>query len=244
MASFRNPSFGRMVDAALKQTAAALRDAEIPFCLVGSLAVWARGGPESSHDLDFGVRESDLVACAEALESVGMRIEIPPEDWLVKAWLGEPGGTESVLVDLIYGASGLEITDEVLERADMLDVLAHRMPVMTATDILCTKLLSLREQHLDYTATIATARAVREQVDWDDVRARVERSPYARAFFTMAEGLGICPAPDGTTVETPVETLASLRSIHEPRERVHRRELAEWLAQRHEGDAAPIAATS
>ena len=141
-----------------------------------------------------------------------MRIEIPPEDWLVKAWLGEPGGAESVLVDLIYGASGLEITDEVLERADMLDVLAHRMPVMTATDILCTKLLSLREQHLDYTATIATARAVREQVDWDDVRARVERSPYARAFFTMAEGLGICPAPDGATVETPVETLASLRS--------------------------------
>jgi hypothetical protein len=183
------------------------------------------------------------VACAEALEGVGMRIEIPPEDWLVKAWLGDPGGAESVMVDLIYGASGLEITDEVLERADTLDVLAHRMPVMTATDILCTKLLSLREQHLDYTATIATARAVREQVDWDDVRARVEPSPYASAFFTMAERLGICPGADGTTVETPVETLASLRSVHEPRDRVHRRKLAEWLAERQAGEA-PVAVTS
>jgi len=232
VASFRNPSFGRIVDAALKQTAAALRDADIPFCLVGSLAVWARGGPESSHDLDFGVREQDLVACAEALEAAGMQIEIPPEDWLVKAWMGEPGATDSVLVDLIYGASGLEITDEVLARADVLDVLAHRMPVMNATDILATKLLSLREQHLDYTATIATARAVREQVDWDAVRERVQPSPYARAFFTMAEGLGICAPLDGSVVDAPVETLAALQSIHEPCDRQYRRDLAEWLERR------------
>ncbi len=241
MASFRNPSFGRMVDAALKQSAAALRDAEIPFCLVGSLAVWARGGPESSHDLDFGVREQDLVACAEALSGVGMTIEIPPEDWLVKAWLGPPNEEGSVLVDLIYGASGLEITDAVLARADVLDVLAHRMPVMTATDILITKLLSLREQHLDYTAIISTARAVREQVHWDHVRARVESSPYAQAFFTMAEGLGICPAEDGTLVETPVDALSALQQHHEPCERPYRRELAEWLAQR---DGLPTAAES
>ena len=37
----------------LKRSAAALRDAEIPFALAGGLAVWARGGPESDHDLDF-----------------------------------------------------------------------------------------------------------------------------------------------------------------------------------------------
>jgi hypothetical protein len=239
VASFRNPSFGRIVDAALKQTAAALRDADVPFCLIGSLAVWARGGPESSHDLDFGVREQDLLACAEALEAVGMTIEIPPEDWLVKAWLGEPGAADSVLVDLIYGASGLEITDEVLGRADVLDVLAHRMPVMTATDILTTKLLSLREQHLDYTATIATARAVREQVDWEAVRERCSPSPYARAFFTMAEGLGICPPLDGHAMDTPVEALAGLQAIHEACDRPYRRELAERLARR--GGTTPAA---
>jgi hypothetical protein len=111
------------------------------------------------------------------------------------------------------------------------------MPVMNATDILATKLLSLREQHLDYTATIATARAVREQVDWEAVRARCAPSPYARAFFTMAEGLGICSHPDGEPIDSPIETLAALQSIHAYNDRPYRRELAEWLARR--GTAAP-----
>ena len=38
---------------ALKQSAAALRGAEVPFLLGGSLASWARGGPETRHDLDL-----------------------------------------------------------------------------------------------------------------------------------------------------------------------------------------------
>mgnify|MGYP000875923591 CR=1 FL=1 len=135
MATFRNASFERLVQRVLKRTAATLRDEEIPFCLIGSVAVWARGGPEASKDLDFGICERDAVAAAEALERVGMRIEIPPEDWLIKAWDAPPGEEESLLVDLVYGASGLEISDEVIARADELDVLAHRMPVMSATDI-------------------------------------------------------------------------------------------------------------
>jgi hypothetical protein len=32
---------------------------------------------------------------------------------------------------------------------------------------------------------------VREQVDWDAVRGRTAHSPYAAAFFTLAEGLGV-----------------------------------------------------
>jgi hypothetical protein len=35
---------------------------------------------------------------------------------------------------------------------------------------------------------------VREQVDWTQVRARTEGSPYAKAFFTLVKELGIIPA--------------------------------------------------
>jgi len=38
---------------------------------------------------------------------------------------------------------------------------------------------------------VQMARPVREQVDWAEVRARTEASPYARAFFTLVEELGI-----------------------------------------------------
>jgi hypothetical protein len=33
------------------------------------------------------------------------------------------------------------------------------------------------------------ARNVREQIDWDDVRARTNGSPYAKAFFTLVDEL-------------------------------------------------------
>lgn len=193
MATFRNASFGRMVDGTLKKTAAALRDAGVPFCVIGSLSAWVRGGPESSHDLDFGIRSTDILKAAQALEKIGMTIEMPPEDWLIKAWDGEPNAEGSTLVDLIYAPSGVEITDEVLARAQTMDVLAHRMPVLCPTDLMVMKLLSLREQNLNLTSTIATARAVREQIDWAVLRERTAGSPYARGFFTMAEGLDICP---------------------------------------------------
>ena len=35
------------------------------------------------------------------------------------------------------------------------------------------------------------ARTLREQIDWEDVRERTAESPFARAFFTLVEGLGI-----------------------------------------------------
>jgi hypothetical protein len=35
------------------------------------------------------------------------------------------------------------------------------------------------------------ARALREQIDWREVRDQTEASPFARAFFTLVEALGI-----------------------------------------------------
>lgn len=232
MATFRNPSFARMVDGTLKRTAAALRDADVPFCLIGSLSAWVRGGPESSHDLDFGIRACDITKAAHALQAVGMSIEIPPEDWLIKAWDGAPNNPESTLVDLIYAPSGVAITDEVLQRADLMDVLAQRIRVLSATDLMVMKLLSLREQNLNLTSTIATARAVREQIAWDDLRARCAVSPYAQGFFVMAEQLGICP-PAGAGAH-PMGVIAEIqRATGSAQELEQRRELAASLNGRH-----------
>ena len=41
------------IEATLKKSVAAFREANVPALLAGSLAVWARGGPEARHDLDF-----------------------------------------------------------------------------------------------------------------------------------------------------------------------------------------------
>jgi predicted nucleotidyltransferase len=82
----------------------------------------------------------------------------------------------------------------VFARADELDVNAVPMQVISLEDLFVTKLSSLREHELDYDSVVQMARPVREQVDWDDVRRRTADSPYAAAFFTLIEELGIVGA--------------------------------------------------
>jgi putative nucleotidyltransferase-like protein len=180
------------IEHALKRAAAALREADVPFLLGGSLASWARGGPETRHDLDLMIKPEDAERALEALEAAGMKAERPPEEWLLKAWDGD------VLVDLIFGPKGLPMTDEVIERGDDLSVLGMEMRVMALEDVLTTKLMALTEHSLRYEGLLQTARALREQVDWQAVRARTADSPFARAFFVLAEGLDILPAPQAS----------------------------------------------
>jgi hypothetical protein len=65
------------------------------------------------------------------------------------------------------------------------------MQVMSLDDVMVTKLFSLREHEVDYESVLEIARALREQIDWDEVWRRTNDSPYARAFFYLAEQLGI-----------------------------------------------------
>ena len=65
------------------------------------------------------------------------------------------------------------------------------MTVMALEDVMATKLLSLREHEVDYESVLEIARALREQIEWNEVWRRTSGSPYARAFFYLAEELGI-----------------------------------------------------
>ncbi|HEX2110580.1 MAG TPA: nucleotidyltransferase [Gaiellaceae bacterium] len=169
----------------MKKAAGALRDAGIPFVLGGGLAAWARGGPSSNHDVDLLLKPGDVERAVAVLEDLGMRTETPPEGWLVKAYDGD------VLIDLIFDPSTGPVTDEVIERADEIEVVSTRMRVMALEDIMATKLLALNETHLDFKGSLEMARAVREQVDWHEVRERTNDSPYAKAFFALVEELGV-----------------------------------------------------
>jgi hypothetical protein len=173
------------LEESFKRSAVALKKANVPFMLGGGLACWARGGPESYNDLDLVVKPQDAERALQALADVGMRPEEPPEDWLLKAWDGD------VLIDLIFRPLGLEITDQTIADADRLNAFSIQAPVMTVEDVLSTKLLALNEHSLDYEHVLQIARSLREQIDWEQVRARTDRSPYARAFFALLEELEI-----------------------------------------------------
>lgn len=171
----------------LKRAVGALNVAEIPYALAGSMACWALGGPPSRHDVDLAICQSDAERALEVLEAAGFKPERPPENWLVKAW------AEDVLVDLIWNPMGLQVTDEVLEAARMVNVDGMELRALAPTDVLTSKLLALNEGHLDFEGLLAIVRGVREQVDWDVLRERTEDRPLARSFLYMAGELGLMP---------------------------------------------------
>ena len=98
-----------------------------------------------------------------------------------------------MLVDIIFRAVGHDVDDGLFERAEDLEVNAVPMKVMSLEDIMVTKLLALDEHELDYERSLEFARSLRERIDWLTVRRRTRDSPYAKAFFTMVEELGVVP---------------------------------------------------
>jgi len=179
-----------LVDALIR-AAAALREGDIPFMLCGSMACWARGGPEPfTKDVDFCVKPSDAERALQALADAGMTVERPPEGWLYKAW------DDEVLVDLLFCPANVPVTDKAFEHADELMVMSVPMQVAAIDDIMATKLLALNEDSIDFKQLLQIARALREQIGWAGLRKRTERSAYAAAFFTLVEQLAIVSADD------------------------------------------------
>jgi predicted nucleotidyltransferase len=193
--------------ATMMHVAAALRDAEVPYLLAGSFAVWARGGPAHNTDLDFAIKPNDVGRAVEALEAAGMEHRPTPEEWLEKVC------EDDVQVDLIFEPAGLAIDDEVLDRGNDIEVNGMTFRVMAVDDVMTTKLFAFKEHYLDYESAIEMARAVREQIDWDELRHRCEDYAYAKPFFTLAEELGLAERSDGV-VASGADVRAAQESRH------------------------------
>jgi hypothetical protein len=173
---------------ALKRTAVALKSADVAFALGGGYGAWARGGPEPEHDVDFLVAEQDAERAEKALRDSELRVEHPPEDWLFKVFDGD------AMVDVIYRVVGVPVRPELISRAGELDVLSVHMPVLSATDLLATKMLALSENACDYGKILPSARSLREQVDWAELRQTTEHNPYADACLYLLDQLDVTPA--------------------------------------------------
>ena len=170
---------------ALRRAASALKADGPRFALGGSYALWVHGAPEPVHDVDLVVAESDVEAAAATLSRAGFVVERPVEDWLFKAYL------DGALVDILHRVNGETVDAALIDRAEVHDVLALAMPVLSPTCVLTQKLLSLNEHHCDLEPLLPRLRAVREQVDWPRLRRDVAANHFAAAVLFLADRLGI-----------------------------------------------------
>jgi hypothetical protein len=169
----------------LKRTAVALKQAGVPFALCGGYAAWVRGAPEPDHDADFLVPAGDAERAAAALADAGLPVVEPAEDWLIKVV------TDNAFIDVLWRTCGAPVENDLIERAEDLPVLSVHMPVLEATDIVVTKVMALDEHYCDFGRLLPVARAMREQVDWPDVRRRVAGNDFATVFLVLLERLDI-----------------------------------------------------
>ena len=180
---------------ALKRSASALKTDGVAFALGGGYALWVAGGPEPSHDVDLVVAETDVEMAANSLAAAGLRIERPPEDWLFKAYCDEDGSTEAseepALVDVLHRLGGIPVTQSLLDTAREHEVLGIRIPVLPPTPIMIAKLQSLNEHYCDFAPLLLAVRAVREQLDWAEIRKATQHNPFAEALLLLVERLGI-----------------------------------------------------
>jgi aminoglycoside-2''-adenylyltransferase len=184
----------------LVRVSAALKGAGVPFALTGGSAVYALGGVPSEHDVDVAVREQDVDRAVLTLVEAGMQPVETPLDWLRKV------GDDDRLVDLIFRSVNRPVDDETLSRADDVKVGPIVVPVLPATTVIIDKLLVFGEHFCDFTWALPAARALREQIDWDQVRAEVSHSPFAESFLLLADRLGLSAPPKSgpVRVATPV----------------------------------------
>jgi hypothetical protein len=171
---------------ALKRAASALKEHGPEFALAGSYALWAYGGPEPVHDVDFVVAEEDTEAAALTLEKAGFQLDRTPEDWLFKACV-----EEHFVIDVLHQLNGNPVSADDIAAAEVLDVLAIRMRVLSPTRVITEKLNALNEHHCDFGALLPVVRAVREQVDWGRLRADTSQNDFAVAFLVLTDRLGI-----------------------------------------------------
>ncbi|MEV4313580.1 hypothetical protein [Actinocrispum sp. NPDC049592] len=169
--------------------------AGVRFAVGGGLAVYARGGPPSDHDVDIFLPSSSVRKAVDALTAAGMRAVEPPEDWLTKVYDGD------CLVDLIFQPNYRPVTDEMLDRAELMRVGPTTALVLSGTDLLTDKLLVLDPHRCDFAPLLQIARDLREQVDWAQVTVNTCASPYARAFLGLLAGLSIIDTADIQLVE-------------------------------------------
>ena len=169
----------------LKSVATSLKRESIPFALAGGYAVWARGGPESDHDVDFVVRPDDADVARKVLLRDGHDPVESSEDWLDKV------GLNGNVVDVIHRLPIGKVDDETFARCDLLSVDSVRMPVMRPTDLLLCRLLALGENSCDLGPLLGWSRSLREQIDWVTVRRETAENPFARAFLGLLADLGV-----------------------------------------------------
>jgi predicted nucleotidyltransferase len=144
---------------------------EIPYALIGGVAVKSLGRPRVTHDIDLFVKPDDAERVLSVLEARGFTSQKRDPFWLFKAWKGE------ILVDVIFKSSGDIYFDEEM-RSHVRRVPYHHnfVNAISPEDFIVIK-AAAHQEHNPHHWHDALAVLKQGNLDWEYLLRRAKNAP-------------------------------------------------------------------
>lgn len=184
---------------ALDRALPAIRDAEIPFLVMGGIASALHGRHRWTRDVDLFVRLEDGERALDTLAAAGFETEVAYPHWLSKAHLGE------VTVDVITRSTpDILLDDEMLARAPELAFKGRVVPLVPPEDLFVMKALATSEDTPRYWYD-ALGIVGHSELDWDYLIRRARATGPQRVLsallYARSSDLVVPPEPLVTLFE-------------------------------------------
>lgn len=153
----------------LEESMRALRGADVPFLLIGSIGSAVFGRDRGAEDIDVFVRPVDAERALEVLDRHGFRTKVEYEHWLYKAF------KHGVLVDVIFRSwRDILLDDEMLRRSRTMSFRGLDVPMAPPEDLIVMKAVAASEDTPRYWYD-AIAMIGQAELDWDYLITRAHQ---------------------------------------------------------------------
>lgn len=163
-----------------------LDDNQIPYALIGGVAVKSLGRPRITHDIDIFVRPDDASRVLEVLEERGFTSQKRDPVWLFKAW------NEDILVDVIFKSSGdIYFDEEVRAHVRRVPYLDRYVNAISPEDFIVIK-AAAHQEHNPHHWHDALAVLKQGNLDWEYLLRRARHAPRRiLALFVYGQSIDI-----------------------------------------------------
>jgi predicted nucleotidyltransferase len=191
------------IQQALAEAVRALREAEVPFVVMGGLSTAAFARPRVTDDIDVFVRPDAAARTLQVLADAGFHTEETDPHWIFKAF------RHGVLVDVIFRSTGdLYLDEEMLSRADEQEHLGVAVPLVSPEDLLVIKAVAANEDSPRHWHD-ALAVIARCQLDWPYLLRRARQAGPRRILSLLLYA-------ESNDLAVPAEVIEALFEVVHP----------------------------
>lgn len=211
-----------------------IEEANIPYALIGGVAVKNLGRPRVTHDIDLFVSPDDAEKVLKVLEAKGFSTQKRDPFWLFKAW------KDNILVDVIFKSSGdIYFDDEVRSHVRRMPYLGKFINSISPEDFIVIK-AAVHQEYNPHHWHDALAVLKQGNLDWEYLLRRAKNAPR-RILSLLIYGQSNDIAVPNEIIQRLYRSVFESPSYHtDPIIHPYRTSYTEMPATSEDGEHSPI----